>query len=136
MKIVLIVVACVLAVLCVAGAVGGYLIYHSVTSAIQPARNTTREFVNDLQTGQVTDAYGYLCTSTKASFTPQAFQAYVAAQPPITRYAFTGFSLSSVNGQKTATVDADLIAPSGAVEHHSFLLLYQGGQWYVCGQPY
>lgn len=133
---VLIVIASVVALCCIAGAVIGFVAYRGVKTTIDPARDATRVFVNDLQTSQLTDAYNHLCGLTQASFSPPVFEAYVQAQPRITGYKFTGFSLSTVNGKQTATVTADLTLDGGAIDHHSFLLSHDSGQWLVCGQPY
>lgn len=134
-KIVLLIVAAVLAVCCVIGSIVGLVIYKGAKSA-DPARAATRGFIDDLRTERLAEAYNQLCASTRASFTEPAFEAYVARQPEIASYSFSGFSISTVNGHQTATIDADLTATSAAVDHHSFLLTKENGQWLICGQPY
>jgi hypothetical protein len=133
--IVAIVVGSLLALCCAGGGVIGYFVYQGAKQ-IGPATNATRVFIQDLQTGAAADAYQHLCASTRATFPEPQFASIVAAEPHITSYKITGGDVSDVNGEQTAAVTARLTRAGGAVDHHTFLLKRENGQWLVCGQPY
>ncbi|HEX6497905.1 MAG TPA: hypothetical protein VF054_02620 [Micromonosporaceae bacterium] len=115
---------------------GGVLLYRTAQRAVGPARQTTVEFITDLQAGNATAAYDRLCNGTRTRISRAAFIQGVAAQPRIRSYKIEQVKVSDINGKVSATVAANLTLDSGFVDQHTFPLVKEGGQWRVCGQPY
>lgn len=132
----LIVVGSVLVLCCLGGGIGGYFIYQAVKNTTNAATDATRAFIGDLESGDATNAYNHLCSSTKVSFPQAVFASIVRSEPQITGYKITDRSVHSTNGQQTASITADLMRASGAVDRHTFPLKRESGKWLVCGQPY
>lgn len=135
LKIVLIVLAGLLVLCCIGGGIGGFFIYRAAKDVV-PARDATRVFIKDLQSGDSADAFNHLCASTKSAFAQPVFNSIVAAQPKIIDFKFVKSSIQRVNGQTTATVTADLNLDTGRTERHTFSLAKENGKWLVCGTPY
>jgi hypothetical protein len=127
----------VVAVLCCAGAVtGGVFLFRGVLSANAPVRAATETFVTDLQAGDYAGAYRLLCADTQAAFPQNTFIQAAQSQPHIATHRTIGSNVSNVNGRLSAQVTMDLTMNSGFVERHVFLLVREGADWKVCGQPY
>jgi hypothetical protein len=135
LKIVLVVLAGLLALCCVGGAVVGFFIFRAAQD-VKPARAAAVVFVRDLETGDIAGAYSRLCASTRREFPPDVFDATVSAQPKIIGYKIVDTSMSNVNGTRAAQIVMDLSLASGRVERHTFLLSRENGKWLVCGTPY
>lgn len=134
--IVLIVVGSLLVLCCLGGGIGGYFIYQAVKNTTNAATDATRAFIGDLESGDATDAYDHLCSSTKASFPEPVFASIVRSEPQITGYKIVNRSVGNTNGRQTASITVDLTRASGAVDRHRFPLKRESGNWLVCGQPY
>lgn len=126
----------VLVLCCGGGIIGGVFLFHGLSKATGPVRDTADEFVTDLQNGDTSSAYQLLCSGTRSAFTPAAFAQGVAGQPRISGHEIDGVNVISSNGRSSATVMVKLTTASGFVDQHAFPLVKEGGRWKVCGQPY
>jgi hypothetical protein len=133
--IVLIVVGSLFALCCAGGGVIGFFVYKAARE-VTPAANATRAFIDDLRSGDSSDAYNRLCATTKGSFPQAVFNSIVESEPQITSYKIVDRNVDNINGVQTARVVADLNRASGAIDRHTFLLRRERGKWLVCGQPY
>ncbi len=132
----LVVIAVVVAVVCCGGAAAAaYAFYRVLGDAVGPPRAAADTFLSDLEKGDTTGAYGLLCGTVRGHLSQDSFTAFVAAQSHLRSHRIVGTSVSTVNGQASAVVTADLTRDSGSGKH-SMTLVKENGQWRVCGSPY
>jgi hypothetical protein len=136
LRTILIIVGAVLVLCCAGAVVGGVYLFHGVSKATAPPRAATDEFVTDLENGDMTAAYGMLCSGTRSAFTSSTFATGVTGQPKIVSHQMGGVNVVNSGGHSTAVVEADLTLGSGFVDQHSFPLVKEDGRWKVCGRPY
>ncbi|WP_238013135.1 DUF4878 domain-containing protein [Dactylosporangium sp. AC04546] len=136
LRTVLIVVGALLAVCCVGGGVGGYLLFRNVKDAIGPVRVAAEAFVTQLEAGNTDAAYDSLCEGTRRQYTRDAFAAGVSKQPKIRSHTIQGVFVNTNNGRTTGTVTMQLTLDTGFTDQHTFVLQKESDTWKVCGQPY
>ncbi|WBB65541.1 DUF4878 domain-containing protein [Micromonospora sp. WMMD812] len=129
---VLIVVAVILALCCVGGAVGGFFLYGFYRDNAGPAREAATTYVDDVRAGNYQVAYGRLCTEARAATTQEEFVRIQSAQPKIRSYETVGVNVSNVNGQIRADVSMRMVRESGAQVTQVFPLVRERGEWRVC----
>ena len=135
-------IAIAVAVVCVAGGlVGLWYGLHRETIPSAPAREAAQTFFNDLQTKSYHDAYLYLCSTTKHSFTETSFVQDEQNKLPLLSYTIVTVSTSRVDGQPAATATVNVNRGQGAstsIEHHSVPMVQDATtkQWLICGEPY
>lgn len=134
-KIILIVVACVLAVCCIGGGIAAFIGFRAVSGAVGPPRQATEAFIGDLRTGDAGAAYPKLCSATRAAITQERFASMIDTRKP-TGFTIVGTNISNVNGNVNATVTAKLTFADGFSEQHIFHLKQEDGVWKICGDPY
>jgi hypothetical protein len=132
-KIVLIVLAVVLVLCCCGGGAGAYLFFDDRTKA---AGEATSAFLSDLESGDLSAAYGRLCAGTRERFEQPSFEAVVGKRRPVGHDLHWGGSYNNAGGVETATVTADVTYSTGPKEAHAFPLRKEDGAWKVCGNPY
>lgn len=135
-------IAIAVAIVCVGGGlVGLWYGLHRENIPSAPAREAAQTFFNDLQTNSYHDAYLYLCTTTKHSFTETAFVQDEQNKLPLLSYTIVTVATSRVDGQPAATATVNINRGRGAstsIEHHSVPMIQDptSKQWLICGEPY
>jgi hypothetical protein len=129
------VILAVVAVVCCGGAAAVGYAFYQLGNTVGPPRSAADTFLSDLEKNDTTGAYGLLCGAVQAHLTQRLFTEYVAAQPHLRSHRIVNTSVSTVNGQASAVVTADLTRDSGS-DQHSMTLVKENGQWHVCGSPY
>jgi hypothetical protein len=133
----LLIIAAVMLVVCCGGAAAaGYGIFRWYGAAAGPAQDKTDAFLGALEAGDAAKAYPLLCPTTRAHLSEASFTNLVAAQARLRSHKIVGTSVSTVNGQQSALITADLTRDGGVHERHVVPLVVEGGTWYVCGEPY
>jgi hypothetical protein len=138
-RIVLTVIAVVLAGCCAAGSVAGYLLYRGVESAQSepgPAREAVNTFAGHLEAGRYDAAYDSLCAATRDDFTRERFTEIASARPRLTGHRVTTANVVAIGDNGSGGVSADLTYADGGSESHLFPMAKESGDWKVCGQPY
>jgi hypothetical protein len=133
---VLIIVGVVALVCCAGLAIGGFFLFNTAKNAIGPARDQANAFVQDLEADNARAAYDKLCTSTRARYSQQDLIRAMASEPRIVSHKVTGFNISTNNGETTADITMELTDDSGASGKHTFHLVKEDGDWFVCGDPF
>jgi hypothetical protein len=134
--VIILAVAAAVALLCCAGlAVGGAVLWRTVGRDVVQARNTTDDYLSDLQHGNTAAAYGRLCGQLRQNFGEQDYDLIVREKGLPTSHTITGASVHTDNGVRTAEVTARLHTPAGT-RTHDFTLIREDGAWRVCGEPY
>jgi len=101
-----------------------------------PAKTAVQGFLADLEKQDFQGAYGYLCDTTKKTYTsPDQLAAHEHTLAPLSDYKNLSVSTQTVNGTPSASVKVDLIR-AGGVEHHVIPMVETGSVWQVCGYPY
>jgi hypothetical protein len=131
----LVVILAVVAVVCCAGAAAAFYALRVLGTGTGPPRSAADTFLSDLEKNDTAGAYGLLCGAVRGSLSQDSFTAFVAAQSHLRSHKIVNTSVSTVNGQASAVVSADLNRDSGSGQH-SMSLVKENGQWRVCGSPY
>jgi hypothetical protein len=131
----LVVILVVVAVVCCGGAAAAAYGLFRLGTGVGPPRTAADTFLSDLERDDTAGAYGLLCGAVRGHLSQDSFTAFVAAQSHLRSHKIVNTSLSTVNGQASALVSADLTRDSGA-GRQSMTLVKENGQWRVCGSPY
>jgi hypothetical protein len=136
MRLVLGIVALVLALCCVGTATGGFLLVRSVHDETGPIGELVDGFLDKLQAGDAAGAYRDLCASTRSRLSQEQFVAYVAARPRPTGHRRISVNLSTFNGQVRGDVLEEIRYADQPAERHRFIVIREAPAWWVCGDPY
>ncbi|MFB9444387.1 DUF4878 domain-containing protein [Dactylosporangium vinaceum] len=120
-------------VLCVAGFVGG--IFFVIGKATDAPKAATADFLSALEGGNVTAAYGMLCTDVQERYDSAAFAAYVENNAPTAHKFEWGGSYSNNGGYEEATISGSVTTKNGTSKH-DFQLVKERGAWKQCSNPY
>jgi hypothetical protein len=131
----LMVILVVVAVVCCGGAAAAAYALFKLGTGVGPPRTAADTFLSDVERGDTAGAYGLLCGAVRAQLSQDSFTAFVAAQSHLRSHKIVDTSVSTVNGQASAVVTADLTRDSGSGKH-SMTMVKENGQWRVCGSPY
>jgi hypothetical protein len=134
-KVILFVVGGALAVCCLIGAVAGVFGFRAFRAVLEPPRQATDAFVQDLVRGDAAAAYRKLCQPTRSRTTEAELVSMINTRRP-NRYEITGVDIQTVNGETNGAVTVNLTYPDGFTEPHVFRLVKEGDTWKVCGNPY
>jgi hypothetical protein len=134
-RIVLIIVG-VLGLLCCGGVVAATVTFRSIQESTGPARDAVDGFLAHLTADDTAAAYASLCTSTKQRYSEGDFTTTVHNRPRVSGYSIVNTNVSTVNGNVSGAVTAQLRYADGSSEPHLFPLVKEGDAWRICGQPY
>jgi hypothetical protein len=129
----LLVIGGIVALLCCIGAVGlGIWGYNKVKDVAGPVTDTANAYLDDVQNGNYGEAYDRLCAGAKGQVTQQQFAQAQSMVPKLTSHKVTGFSIDTVNGRSTATVNVTLQREQVGETNQTIQLVKEDGEWKVC----
>ncbi|SCG52449.1 Rv0361 family membrane protein [Micromonospora coxensis] len=133
LRIVLVVVGVVLALCCVGGAVGGYLVYGAVKEAVGPVSDATTSYLDAVRAGDHQRAYGLLCRERRERTPLAEFTRQQEAQPRLVGYEVGGVNVTTTNGRVRGSATVRLTTETGSASTQVFTLVKEDGAWRVCG---
>ncbi|MEU1685783.1 hypothetical protein [Micromonospora sp. NPDC005707] len=131
-RVVLTVVGVVLALCCVGGVVGGFVLYRVVQDATGPARTAVDTFAGALVSRDYPTAYGQLCGRVRDRVSQEDFVRQQSAQPALTGYRIVGLQVTNNNGRVGGSAQVRFTPSSGTTTTQAFVLVKEDGGWRIC----